>query len=254
MIQEQQSITKSLRLLCDGFKDDMASFIYQDDQMNELLIELVSSYVEMNIPVIDEDNRTELAMMLMETIRISARQGSRLPKWHKTPGLPASILLFYIRTQAIHPMTTTMTANYKEIFSTVTAEKIDELLEDNYALDDMLEFIDNRNENDFVTFYEEYVTQGEDIGYDVVDAFIEYHGVAYVEHVRDAYRGTYDSGANFAEEYYNDVYGDVPSFLVVDWEATWEQSLSYDFDFVDGYVFDSSFQLNQISSRCAYHT
>jgi hypothetical protein len=51
----------------------MASFIYQDDQMNELLMELVSSYVEMNIPVIDEDNRMELAMMLMETIRITAR-------------------------------------------------------------------------------------------------------------------------------------------------------------------------------------
>ena len=138
-------------------------------------------------------------------------------------------------------MSITMTANYKEIFAAATVEKIDELLEDNYALDDMLEFIDNHNENDFVTFYEEYVTQGEDIGYDVVDAFIEYHGVAYVEHVRDAYRGTYDSGADFAEEYYNDVYGDVPSFLVVDWEATWEQSMRYDFDFVDGYVFDSSF-------------
>jgi hypothetical protein len=62
-----------------------------------------------------------------------------------------------------------------------------------------------------------------------------------VEHVRDAYRGCYADGADFAEEYYNDVYGDVPSFLVVDWEATWEQSLRYDFDFVDGYVFDSSF-------------
>ena len=150
-------------------------------------------------------------------------------------------LLFYIRTQAIHPMSITMTTNYKEIFAAATVEKIDEFLEDNYALDDMLEFIDNRSENDFVSFYEEYVTQGEDIGYDVVDAFIEYHGISYVEHVRDAYRGRYDSGAEFAEEYYNDVYGDVPSFLVVDWEATWEQSLRYDFDFVDGYLFDSSF-------------
>jgi hypothetical protein len=134
-----------------------------------------------------------------------------------------------------------MTTNYKEIFAAATVEKIDEFLEDSYALDDMLEFIDNRNENDFVSFYEEYVTQGEDIGYDVVDAFIEYHGISYVEHVRDSYRGTYDSGAEFAEEYYNDVYGDVPSFLVVDWESTWEQSLRYDFDFVDGYLFDSSF-------------
>ena len=41
-------------------------------------------------------------------------------------------------------------------------------------------------------------------------------------------------------EYYNNI-GDIPAFLVVDWEATWDQSLSYDFDFVDGYVFSSSF-------------
>lgn len=138
-------------------------------------------------------------------------------------------------------MSVTLTANYKEIFAAETVEKIEELLEDNYAIDDILEFIDNNNEEDFVAFYEEYVTQGEDLGYDVVDAFVEYHGLSYVEHVRDAYRGAYDSGADFAEEYYNDVYGDVPSFLVVDWEATWEQSMKYDFDFVDGYVFDSNF-------------
>jgi hypothetical protein len=139
------------------------------------------------------------------------------------------------------PMSVTLTANYKEIFAAQTVEKIDELLEDNYYIDDILEFIDNNNEEDFVAFYEEYVTQGEDLGYDVVDAFVGYHGIANVESVRDAYRGHYDSGADFAEEYYNDIYGDVPSFLVVDWEATWNQSLYYDFDFVDGYVFDSNF-------------
>jgi hypothetical protein len=138
-------------------------------------------------------------------------------------------------------MSITLTANYKEIFATETVEKIDELLEDSYALEDILEFIDTNNEDDFVAFYEEYVTQGEDIGYDVVDAFVGYHGIACVENVRDAYRGVYSSGADFAEEFYNDVYGDVPSFLVVDWEATWEQSMRYDFDFIDGFIFDSNF-------------
>ena len=138
-------------------------------------------------------------------------------------------------------MSVTFTVNYKETFAAATVEKIEELLEDSYALEDILEFIDANGENDFVSFYEEYVTQGENLGYDVVDAFIGYHGISYVEHVRDAYRGTYDSGADFAEEFYNDVYGDVPSFLVVDWEATWEQSMKYDFDFVDGFVFDSNF-------------
>ena len=64
-------------------------------------------------------------------------------------------------------MSVTMTANYKEIFATETVEKIDELLEDNYAIDDILEFIDNNNEDDFVVFYEEYVTHGEDLCYDL---------------------------------------------------------------------------------------
>ena len=138
-------------------------------------------------------------------------------------------------------MSVTLTVNYKEIFPVHVVEKIDELMDDNYALDDMLEFLDVHDAEDFVSFYEEYVKQGESLGYDVVDAFIGYHSIAYVEHAEDAYRGYYSSEATFAEEFYNDVYGDVPSMLVVDWEATWESSMRYDFDFVDGYVFSSSF-------------
>lgn len=57
----------------DGFKNELATYVYADERMTELLIELVSDFVETNIPVIDEDNRTELAMMLMETLDIVAR-------------------------------------------------------------------------------------------------------------------------------------------------------------------------------------
>jgi len=138
-------------------------------------------------------------------------------------------------------MTVTMTANYKEIFAADVVEKIDELVEDNYALDDMLEFIDVNGPDDFMSFYEEYVRQGEILGFECLDAFIGYHGIAYVEHTEDAYRGVYSDEATFTEEFYNEVYGDVPSMLVVDWEATWESSIRFDFDFVDGYVFSSSF-------------
>ena len=136
-----------------------------------------------------------------------------------------------------------MTANYKEVLKLETVEFIEEnCIEGEYDLDDALKFIDEYNEDAFVGYYDEYVRTGESIGYDVVDAFIKYHGdVSYVEHVEEAYRGVYNSGADFTEEFYNEVYGEVPSFLVVDWEATWKQSLSYDFDFVDGYVFSSSF-------------
>ncbi len=136
-------------------------------------------------------------------------------------------------------MPLTFAANYKEIFATETVAKIDELIEDNYALEDILQFIDENSEKDFLDYYEEYVNQGEKLGYDVVDAFVGYHGLSCVEYCEDAFRGCYDSGAEFAEEFYDDA--QVPSFLVVDWEATWEQSLSDDFDFVDVYVFSSNF-------------
>jgi len=137
-------------------------------------------------------------------------------------------------------MSVTFTANYKEIFATETVEFIDGLLEDNYALDDILEFVDANSEEDLVSYYVEYVEQGENLGYDVVDAFVEYHGLSCVEHCGDAYRGTYDSEADFAEEFTNELY-DVPSFVVVDWQATFDHNLRYDFDFVDGYVFSSNF-------------
>tara|TARA_R110000868_G_scaffold94906_1_gene261357 strand:- start:437 stop:838 length:402 start_codon:yes stop_codon:yes gene_type:complete len=132
--------------------------------------------------------------------------------------------------------------NYKEIFTTETVEKIEELLEDNYDLDDILEFVDQNSEADLIASYEDYCTAGENIGYDVVDAFVKYHGdMSYVENVEEAFRGVYRDEATFAEEYYEDVYGEVPVGLVIDWEATWNQNLSYDFDFVDGYVFSSNF-------------
>ena len=70
---KDQSVTKSLRLLCDGFKDEFAGDVYADPRMTELLHELVSEFVESNIPVVDEDHKIELAFMLMETLEIVAR-------------------------------------------------------------------------------------------------------------------------------------------------------------------------------------
>ena len=67
------SVTKSLKLLRDGFKNELATYVYADERTTELLMELVSEFVEANIPVVDEYNRTELAMMLMETLDIIAR-------------------------------------------------------------------------------------------------------------------------------------------------------------------------------------
>lgn len=77
---------------------------------------------------------------------------------------------------------------------------------------------------------------------DAVKAFIELYGEDNLEYFEEAYHGYYDSEEDFAEQYSNDVYGvDVPSFLVIDWAATWNCSLRYDFDYENGYVFNKNF-------------
>jgi hypothetical protein len=126
-------------------------------------------------------------------------------------------------------MSITLTASYKDTLAAETVEKIDELLEENYFLDDMLEFIDEHNESDFVAYYEEYVRCGEIIGYEAVDAFISELGdISYIEDCDERYQGCYHNEAEFAEEFYSELY-EVPCALVIDWEATWDTSLRYDF-------------------------
>lgn len=126
-------------------------------------------------------------------------------------------------------MPVTLTANYKETLRPETVELIDNLLEDNYALDDMLEFIDEKGEDNFIPFYEEYCRCGEEIGYEVVDALIEEMGcMSYIEGCDERYRGCYESVGDYAQQLCDDLGYSVPDFVVVDWEATWEQSLRYD--------------------------
>jgi len=67
------TVTKSLRLLCDGFKSEFATSVLADQRTIELFAELASEFVDANIPVVDEDNQMELAMMLLESLDIIAR-------------------------------------------------------------------------------------------------------------------------------------------------------------------------------------
>ena len=70
---KELTVTKSLKLLRDGFKNEFVTFAYADQRMTELLHELASEFVEANIPVVEEDNQVELAFMLLESLDIVAR-------------------------------------------------------------------------------------------------------------------------------------------------------------------------------------
>lgn len=67
------TVTKSLRLLRDGFKSDFATSVFSDERTTELFAQLASEFVESNIPVIDDENQMELAMMLLESLDVIAR-------------------------------------------------------------------------------------------------------------------------------------------------------------------------------------
>ena len=67
------SVTKSLQLLCDGFKNDFAQHVFAEVQRTDLFEQIVSEFVEANIPVVDDENQMELSMMLLETLDIVAR-------------------------------------------------------------------------------------------------------------------------------------------------------------------------------------
>jgi hypothetical protein len=67
------SVTKSLRLLRDGFKSEFATSVFADERTIELFGQLACEFVSANIPVIDEENQMELSMMLLESLEVIAR-------------------------------------------------------------------------------------------------------------------------------------------------------------------------------------
>ena len=127
-------------------------------------------------------------------------------------------------------MPITLTANYTETLAADTVSKVDELLDEAYALEAMLTFIDEYNETQFVTYYEEYVRCGEAIGYEAVDALIGENGeMSCIEDCDSRYQGHFDNEAEFAESLILEQGNIIPDCVVVDWQATWDQNLRYDF-------------------------
>lgn len=75
-------------------------------------------------------------------------------------------------------------------------------------------------------------------GQDTVDSFLEIWDECDLEHFEDSYQGRYESEADFAEEFTTNCYAlNVPSFVMIDWQATWDQGLCHDYYFVNGFVF-----------------
>ena len=127
-----------------------------------------------------------------------------------------------------------------------TQETLDEYNElYDWEYNEMCEFIENYGETEFQTYYETYHKLCEDYDQRLVDEFAENYDVDSVEHFEEMYQGQYDSGAEFAEMIASDcgyVSRDMPSWIEIDWQKTWDNALSYDYtELIGGHIFSDSY-------------
>ena len=131
-------------------------------------------------------------------------------------------------------------------YSEETQTLIEEFLENTFGWDEdeLVGFIEIYGEEKFKLYFEEYADMVDDIGNDVVSAFLNVFDIESVSSCRDAYQGRFDSGAEFAQnlaEDHGDVPRDMPSWIEIDWKASWD-NLDYDFvECSDGHIFSSNF-------------
>ena len=139
-------------------------------------------------------------------------------------------------------MPVTLSSNYKEVFNKEIVEKIEELTECSYELNEVLDFLDTYGEDKF-EYVEAYLEAVNNIycddGKEVIDRWVDNNGIEYVEGIEDLYQGNYQSVEEFIDELELIDY-DIPSWLVIDYEATWESALRFDYDKIEssyGYDF-----------------
>ena len=132
-------------------------------------------------------------------------------------------------------------------YSEETQTLIEEFLENTFGWDEdeLVGFIEIYGEEKFKLYFEEYADMVDDIGIDVVSSFLNTFDIENVSSCRDAYKGRYESGAEFAQSIAEDC-GDVPrnmsSWIEIDWNKSWDNLSDYDYvECSDGHIFSQHF-------------
>ena len=126
-------------------------------------------------------------------------------------------------------------------------EETQELLDEynelyNWEYNDMVDFIKSYGEDDFINNYETYQKLVDDYGQEVVNEFMEDYDI---ENFEDMYQGQYESGTEFAEQLCQDcgyITRELPHWIEIDWEKTWDNALSYDYTLIgNGHIFNANY-------------
>ena len=114
----------------------------------------------------------------------------------------------------------------------------------NWDYNEMCRFIENHGEDYFLTYYEKYEELVREYDQNLIDEFAEHYDVDTIEHFDEMYQGQYDSGAEFAEQISSDcgyVSRDMPSWIEIDWQKTWDNALSYDYTQIGYAIFNDNY-------------
>ena len=131
-------------------------------------------------------------------------------------------------------------ANSTKQLSQETLELIDELQE-SYDLteNELLDYIKQYGEEAFndcgKTYYELLEEDSSK-----VEAWLKIFQMADIEFLEENYYGKWDSGADFAESICEEcgyIPRDLPTWIKIDWQETWEDGLSWDYSIQDGHIF-----------------
>ena len=129
-------------------------------------------------------------------------------------------------------------------YSEETQTQIEEFLENTFGWDEdeLVAFVERFGEEKFKLYFEEYADMVDDIGNEIVEAFLDNFDIADISSCRDAYQGQYENGAEFAQQLAEDcceVPRDMSSWIEIDWEASWD-NLTYDYvESNDGHIFSN---------------
>lgn len=168
-------------------------------------------------------------------------------------------------------MTVTLTANYKEVIAECDVIMIDSIVEEQelpleYVLEiydyfgieyadelanivetlqnlnceksELLEFIESYGVEN-LEYAEEYFELLDDYDADAIDAFISIYAVSDLSQFVDCYEGYFSTVSEFVENFLENSGTEIPSWIAVDYEATWESALRFDYDEHEGQYFRS---------------
>jgi hypothetical protein len=70
--QYQATLTHNLRVLAEAYKKQFAEALYSDERFTDLCMNKAAEFVMETMPAIDEEHEMDVALMLMETVKLDS--------------------------------------------------------------------------------------------------------------------------------------------------------------------------------------